>query len=754
MPVVDRGDNTSVATYFPTRCPDNFMPSRDPAVNPVVVAQALPAEWLNALIARSAVITADQLRGAYAWAADTAPDRLADGEAVAEIVHRLGLDGEAVAAALIVPAMRVAGESVALTPGTPFESAVALAGGVLRMDGIGMLAVRDAEGIPAAEQAKQHEALRKMLLAMAQDVRVVLIKLADHLVALRAVLKDTSLSRQTAVATLTRDLFAPLANRLGVWQLKWELEDLSLRLLEPGSYRRIAGLLDEKRLDREHYIEGVVLRLREEIAAAGISGEVSGRPKHIASIHRKMTRKGIDFEGLFDVRAVRVLVQDVKDCYAVLGIVHSLWSPLPREFDDYIAKPKANHYRSLHTAVIGPENKSLEVQIRTFEMHQASELGVAAHWRYKEGGRQDRGYEEKIAWLRQLMDWKDEVRDAGELAGRLKTGLFDETVYVLTPQGRVVDLPVGSTPVDFAYHVHTELGHRCRGARVNGAMVPLNTPLSNGQQVEILAAKHGGPSRDWLNPELGYLRSAGARGKVRQWFNRLYFEETVAQGRALLDKELQRRGLTRLNLDQLADAMGFARLEDLLAGLGKGEIGPKVLSDALTEDGPPEAPVADSLPVARRPRSGGGGVLIVGVDKLLTATAKCCRPAPPEAIVGFVTRGRGVTVHRADCPALARLDPERHIAAEWGGAGDATFPAEIVVDAADRTGLLRDISEVLSRERVNVTATRTQSSDLSARMRFTVEIRDLSQLNHVLALVREVKGVFRADRKYLIKTNS
>jgi GTP pyrophosphokinase len=681
------------------------------------------------------------------WVAIAAPERLADGEAVAEVVRNLGLDSETFAAALVVPALRAMGDAANYAADLPAAPVMELAGGVLRMDGIDLLAAQDGGDMSSAELAKQHEALRKMLLAMAQDVRVVLIKLADHLVALRAVLKDTPVSRQTAVATLTRDLFAPLANRLGVWQLKWELEDLSLRLLEPESYRRIAGLLDEKRLDRERYIEGVVARLREEVSAAGITGEVSGRPKHIASIHRKMTRKGIDFEGLFDVRAVRVLVRDIKDCYAVLGIVHSLWSPLPREFDDYIAKPKANNYRSLHTAVIGPENKSLEVQIRTFEMHQASELGVAAHWRYKEGGRQDRGYEEKIAWLRQLMDWKDEVRDTGDLAGRLRTGLFDETVYVLTPQGRVVDLPAGATPVDFAYHVHTELGHRCRGARVNGAMVPLNTPLSNGQQVEILAAKQGGPSRDWLNPELGYLRSAGARGKVRQWFNRKHFEETVAQGRAVLDKELQRRGLTRLNLDQLAESMGFTRLEDLLAGIGKGEVGPKVLSDALTQDGPAEPPRSDSLPVSRRPRSGGGGVLIVGVDKLLTATAKCCRPAPPEAIVGFVTRGRGVTVHRADCPALARLDPERHIAAEWGGAADATFPAEIVVDAADRTGLLRDISEVLSRERVNVTATRTQSSDLSARMRFTVEIRDLAQLNHVLALVREVKGVFRAERK-------
>ncbi|MGA0025393.1 MAG: RelA/SpoT family protein, partial [Burkholderiales bacterium] len=446
-------------------------------------------------------------------------------------------------------------------------------------------------------------------------------------------------------------------------------------------------------------------------------------------------------------RAVRVLVDDVKDCYAVLGIVHSLWSPLPKEFDDYIAKPKANNYRSLHTAVIGPDGKSVEVQIRTHEMHRYSELGVAAHWRYKEGGRQDRGYEEKIAWLRQVLEWKDEVRDTGELAEQFRTGLFEDSVYVLTPQGRVVDLPKGATPIDFAYHVHTELGHRCRGAKVDGVMVPLNTELANGQQVEILAAKQGGPSRDWLNAQLGFLKSAAARSKVRQWFNKQNLEADIAQGRALLDRELQRRGLTRLNLDRLAAEMGFERLDDLLAGIGKGEIGPKALGDALSGEDAAPSTVPDALPAARKPKSSGGGVLIVGVDKLLTVTAKCCRPAPPEPITGFVTRGRGVTVHRADCAALGRLDPLRRIAAEWGGAADATFPVEIVVDATDRTGLLRDISEVLSRERVNVTATRSSSNDLSARMRFTVEIRNLDQLRQVLGLIRGVRGVLQAERR-------
>jgi GTP pyrophosphokinase len=585
-----------------------------------------------------------------------------------------------------------------------------------------------------------------MLLAMVQDVRVVLIKLGDHLRELRAEVKSENTARRIELAELTRDIFAPLANRLGVWQLKWELEDLALRVLEPDSYRRIARLLDEKRHDRERYIENVVVQLKGELTHAGIAGDVSGRPKHIASIHRKMKSKALDFEGLYDVRAVRVLVADIKDCYTVLGIVHSLWSPLPKEFDDYIAKPKTNNYRSLHTAVIGPEGKSVEVQIRTREMHEHSELGVAAHWQYKEGGRADRGYQEKIAWLRQVLEWKDDVKDAGELAEQFRTGLFEDAVYVLTPQGRVVDLPKGATPIDFAYHVHTELGHRCRGAKVDGVMVPLHTPLANGQQVEVIAAKQGGPSRDWLNPQLGFLKSSGARGKVRQWFNRLNLESDIAQGRTVLEKELQRRGLTKLNLDRLAEGMGYESLGDLLAGIGRGEIGPKALNDALIPNEQP-AVSEEAAIITRQPTSGSSGVLVVGVDKLLTSPAKCCRPAPPEPIVGFVTRGRGVSVHRADCANLARLDPERRIAAEWGDPGTATFPVEITVDAADRTGLLRDISEVFLRERINVTATRTNSTDLSARMRFTVEVLNLDQLQRVLALIREVKGVFGAVRR-------
>ena len=705
-----------------------------------------PGDWPENKVAHLDLQSRELLQQVVEFVRQATPDAWIVASETSEILLDLALDHECVAAAWLVPQLRAHPESARPLRERFGARMIDLAEGVLRMGEIGALSGKPVSPDRPEAQAMQLEALRKMLLAMVQDVRVVLIKLADHLRELRAVVKSGDSTRQNEMAELTRDIFAPLANRLGVWQIKWELEDLALRLLEPDSYKRIARLLDEKRHDREHYIENVVAQLKGELTRAGIATEVTGRPKHIASIHRKMKSKALDFEGLYDVRAVRVLVQDIKDCYTVLGIVHSLWSPLPKEFDDYIAKPKANNYRSLHTAVIGPEGKSVEVQIRTREMHEHSELGVAAHWQYKEGGRADRGYQEKIAWLRQVLEWKDEVSDAGELAEQFRTGLFEDMVYVLTPQGRVVDLPKGSTPVDFAYHVHTELGHRCRGARVDGVMVPLNTPLGNGQQVEVVTAKQGGPSRDWLNPQLGFLKSQGARSKVRQWFNRLNLESDIAQGRIVLEKELQRRGQSKTNLDQLAADMGFERLGDLLSGLGRGEIGPKAIDDALKPE-EPEAAAEEAAIITRRPTRGGGGVLVVGVDKLLTSPAKCCRPAPPEPIVGFVTRGRGVSVHRADCANLARLDRERRIAAEWGEPGTATFPVEIIVDAVDRTGLLRDISEVLSRERINVTATRTNSTDLSARMRFTVEIINLDQLQRVLALIREVKGVVGAARR-------
>ena len=608
------------------------------------------------------------------------------------------------------------------------------------------------------ERAAQSERLRKMLLAMVEDIRVVLIKLAERTQALRFLMTgDVRLRRETAREVL--DLFAPLANRLGVWQLKWELEDLSLRALEPDEYKAIAQMLDERRLDRQRYIETIVATLKRELAAAGIKADVSGRPKHIYSIWNKMRRKDSGIEALYDIRAVRILVDDLKDCYAALGIVHHLWTPLSGEFDDYIAKPKANNYRSLHTAVIGPEDKPLEVQIRTFEMHQHSEYGVAAHWRYKEGRqkgmRRDPAFEDRIAWLRQVLDWKDAVADASEWLTAFKSSLFTETIYVLTPQGKVIDLPRGATPVDFAYAVHTNLGHRCRGARVDGAMVPLNHALKNGQRVEIVTAKQGGPSRDWLNPELGYVQSHRARTKVRQWFKAQQHEETLAQGRATVERELQRAGATAVNLDAVAAKAGFDKADDFYAAVARDDVNLRQIQAAIKAVVQPSlAPETAAEPelLAKQSKStgSGGGILVVGVDQLMTALARCCKPAPPDPIVGFVTRGRGVSIHRQRCATVARMrsrEPERLIAADWGKPRDEVFPVDVVIEAIDRQGLLRDVTEVLSRERINVTAAKTLTRNMASRMAFTLEVRDLDALDRALAIVRDVPGVLSAGRR-------
>ncbi len=658
---------------------------------------------------------------------------------VATLLRELKVDAECLVAGLLVP-LAGSHDSVVEIRNRFGPQIAALADGVARMSMIESLSERGSR----TDGPAQLEGLRKMLLAMAQDVRVVLIKLAEHTQTMRFVVRCDDAQLRHDMAQLARDIFAPLANRLGVWQLKWELEDLGLRILEPEIYKRIAKLLDEKRADRERYIQTAIERLRAAFADANLGAEISGRPKHIFSIYNKMRNKSLAFDALYDVRALRVIVQNIDECYAALDIVHRLWTPLPNEFDDYVAKPKGNDYRSLHTAVIGDEGKSLEIQIRTRDMHQHAEFGVAAHWRYKDGSRSDISYDEKIAWLRQIVEWKDEVVDATDGAAPARRELFADTIYVLTPQGRVIDLPRDATPIDFAYHVHTDLGHRCRGARVNGAMVPLNTPLANGQQVEIIAAKQGGPSRDWLNSALGFLHSAGARGKVRQWFNRLNYEASVAEGRELVDKELQRQGMTSVNLDKFAQEFGFSKLSDFLADVGRGEISQRQIQTALRYD---EAPVvADEQPLIKKPRAQPGGILIVGVDKLLTVPAKCCKPAPPDAIIGFVSRGRGVTIHRRGCDNVKRLVAERLIEADWGVSANATFPVDVVIEAGDRTGLLRDITEIFSRERINVIATNTVSRDACARMQLTVEIGNLSELKRVLAMVAGVPGVIRAAR--------
>jgi len=604
-----------------------------------------------------------------------------------------------------------------------------------------------------AETKAQVEVLRKMLLAMVEDIRVVLLRLASRTQTLRFYAAHPD-DLRIQVARETLELYSPLANRLGVWELKWELEDMSFRFLHPDTYRKIARMLDEKRREREQFIAAAVDRVSAELEAAGVrNAEVYGRPKHIYSIWNKMRMKNVEFSEVYDIRALRIIVDDVKDCYTALGVVHNLWSPIPKEFDDYISNPKGNFYRSLHTAVHCPDGRSLEIQIRTVEMHRHAELGVAAHWRYKEGSKRthEDEYDEKIAWLRQLLMWKDEVADSSDWISHYKKAALDETLYVITPQGKVVDLGKGATPVDFAYRVHTDLGHRCRGARVDGQLVPLNTPLKTGQRVEIITAKHGGPSRDWLNPALGYIHTRSARVKVRAWFSNLALEETLVEGRAIVGKELQRLGQTGASIDELAHKLGFSRADDLHIAAARGELNLRQFhlvargGDRLAATFLPD----EVLARPSRPAKGNQGILIVGVDKLLTQLARCCKPAPPDEIHGFITRGKGVSIHRMDCSNFANLlaqHPERVIETAWGGQTTGVFAADIVVDAHDRQGLLRDISEIFTREKLNVVGVNTQSKQGKAHMGFTVEITNLPQLQRTLTLIHEVDGVVGVRR--------
>lgn len=631
-------------------------------------------------------------------------------------------------------------------------------------------------GKNAAQQAEaQVETLRKMLLAMATDMRAVLVRLASRVTTLRYFADnkvESDLTRQYARETF--DLYAPLANRLGVWQVKWELEDLSFRFIEPDVYKRIAKMLEEKRLERESFVEHAIERLKSELASAGIRAEVSGRPKHIYSIWNKMQGKSLDFSELYDVRAFRVIVDDVKSCYTVLGIVHNIWAPIPKEFDDYISRPKQNGYQSLHTVVVAEDGRALEVQIRTQDMHRFAEFGVAAHWRYKEnGGSQQTSaqkYDEKIAWLRQLLAWKSEVVDTvvgqeevrREWVEKLKSAAIDDRIYVLTPQARVIELPSGATPIDFAYHLHSDVGHRCRGARVDGAMVPLNTALKNGQTVEIITAKGGisasGPSRDWLGS--GYAVSSRTRSKIRAWFNGIEQQETLSTGRGLIEKTLQREGKTAVNLDELAHKLGFSKLEDLFLAVGKEEFSLRHVEQMLHADDPAKQVHKhlnqDDAVLPRKSRASSvvqgakSGVLVVGTEGLLTQLARCCKPAPPDEVVGFITRGKGVSIHRANCKNFGEMRakaPERVIQTAWGGAESETvYPVDIFVLANDRQGLLRDISDVFLREKINVIGVSTQSHKGHARMAFTAEISSTSQLLKALSIIREVQGVMEARR--------
>ncbi len=598
--------------------------------------------------------------------------------------------------------------------------------------------------------AQQAETLRKMLLAVAADPRLVVARLAEQLVRLRHA-RELAPSEQRRLALETREVLAPLANRLGVWNLKWELEDLAFRYLEPEEYHRIASALAERRVDRERYIESVCALLKRELREAGIAATVFGRPKHIYSIARKMRRKHIGFSEVFDVRALRIVVETIADCYGALGVVHGLWHYVPGEFDDYIATPKGNEYRSIHTAVIGPEDKSLEVQIRSRDMNEQAELGVAAHWRYKEGGARDAGYERKIEWVRRVLDPSRTIEaDDDDPIERLKGELFADRIYAMTPRGEVVDLPRGSTPLDFAYHVHTDLGHRCRGAKINGRIVPLNQPLANGEVVEIITGKQAAPSRDWLSPEQGFLASSRSRSKVRAWFRRLDESEHLASGRETLERELSRAGAGAELIAPLVRELKAESTEDLQRRIGEGEIGINALTQALARL---RAATLPAPPVRPRPqrRPGRSPVEIEGVGDLPITMARCCSPVPPDAIAGYVTLGRGVTIHQLRCASLLRMravKPERVLTVSWALDNDSQLPVKIRVEAFDRRGLLRDVSDIMALEKLSIDGVNsdTDPKDHIATIVMRTAVRDHEQLGRVLRRLGAVPNVLRAER--------
>ncbi len=675
----------------------------------------------------------------------------AHAQGMAEIVRAVRADQDLLAAAYLFSVHEVVRDAERWTRGH-FGPAVAQLVADLRQLRHLSDTVRTrmrARGDDAAPADGQEEALRRMLLAMVNDMRVVLLRLASRLQTMRYLASQRS-AAALAYARETRALYAPLANRLGIWQFKWELEDLSLRFLEPDVYQRIARLLEDKRGAREQRVAAAMEALQSLLHAAGLAATVSGRPKHIASIAGKMSAKDLSFDRILDQRALRVVVERVEQCYEALALTHQRWRPVTGEYDDYIARPKSNGYQSLHTVVEDDDGKPLEIQIRTRAMHEQAELGLAAHWRYKEGAGDDRSEVEKVAWLRRLLDWQRDVEPVHGPGG-------PDRVYALTPQGRVVELPPGATAIDFAYHIHTELGHRCRGARVDGALVSLNTALRTGQTVEIMTTRIGGPSRDWLNPELGFLASARSRAKVRQWFHAQEHAQSVAAGRDLITRELQRLGRTAVGLEELARRLGFPSAEELCAASTKDEFSLRSIENALQEHTPAtveEAPVLPGTPSRSTP--GRGAVLVVGIDSLLTSLAQCCRPIPPDPIIGFITRGRGISVHRAACTnarALMSRQPERLIEVQWDGdhhgasAPGGTFPVDVIVTASDRQGLLRDISEVFAREKLNVIGVNSLSQRDQAQMQFTVEVPDNGALQRALGQLAEIKGVLVARRR-------
>ncbi|MES9993051.1 MAG: bifunctional (p)ppGpp synthetase/guanosine-3',5'-bis(diphosphate) 3'-pyrophosphohydrolase [Candidatus Thiodiazotropha sp.] len=661
---------------------------------------------------------------------------------VAEILTKMRMDRETLASALLLGVLKDSSITPEILQRDLGESTAHMVEGLARID-----LLTDLSSEVSAEEEQQHaENMRRLLLGIAEDVRVILVVVAEQLHLMRSARK-LSQDLRRRLAKETEEIYAPLANRLGIWQVKWELEDLALRFLHPQDYKRIASQLDGRRADREAFINEVIELLREKFLAVGIDAEINGRPKHINSIWRKMQRKAVDIEQIFDLRAVRVLVDDIAQCYAALGVVHGLWKHIPGEFDDYIATPKANLYRSIHTAVIGPEEKTLEVQIRTREMHQHSELGVAAHWRYKENAKQDSDVERRILRMRQWLERSGDAADGTDLGDESESETGSTRVYVLTPKGKVVELPKGSTPLDFAYSIHTDVGHQCRGARVDGHIVQLNRPLRSGESVEILTAKNGTPSRDWINPHLGYLHSSKARNRVKQWFKQLDYDHHVELGRAALDRELTRLSITQKpNLEAVAAKHNLIHPEDVYAAIGRGDLSPIQVASFGTRERaeavpktPPETP--RQHPVAK------GEVVVADVDDLMTTIGRCCKPVPYDSIIGYVTRGRGVTIHRSDCPnirALKEHEADRLVKVRWSkDQQETSYAVDFLVVASDRKGLLRDISTILTNEDIDVIGVNTSSDRKtdSARMRFTVEVSDMEQLSRLLSKVEQLPDV-------------
>ena len=589
------------------------------------------------------------------------------------------------------------------------------------------------------------ETLRKTLMAMGDDIRVVLIKLADRLHNMRT-LNHLPEEKRLRIAKETMEIFAPLANRLGIWQIKWELEDLSFRYINPSAYQNVAEKLADRRINREHEIQGIIDDLKKKMHEGGIQAEISGRPKHIYSIYLKMSTKGEPFEMVRDLRAVRLIVSDIPTCYSALGIIHTHWRPIPGEFDDYIAAPKDNFYRSLHTAVIYTDHKPLEVQIRTPEMHENAEYGIAAHWRYKEKSPPDSQYEQRVTWLRKIMEWRKDVDDAQDFVDGMKSDVFEDRAFVFTPRGDIIELPEGSTPIDFAYHVHTEVGNRCRGAKVNGKLVTLDYKLKTGDQVEILAAKHGGPSRDWLNPHLNLVRTQRARAKIRQWFKIQDREQNLSQGKAILEKELHRLGLTEINIDVLAKSFEFKNNEDLFVAVGCGDLSLRRIVNQLKDSDENTADPLLAIHPAIHEKEDINAVKVLGLKGILSGYARCCNPVPGDEIVGYITRGRGATIHRKDCPNILRTkERERIVKVTWGDP-QQTFPVTIRVKAYDRQGLMGDISTIFANEEVNIRDIKVKVIDSLASIDIVLDINDIAQLSRVLTLTETLPNVVEAYR--------